>query len=40
MRHRLDLDKIARGLGAARQGRVSATAGYFGALRVRLSGGK
>src|SRR5260370_15638625 len=34
MRRGLDMDKIARALGAARQGRVSATGGYFGALQL------
>ncbi len=34
MRQGLDMDKIARGLGAARQGKVSATGGYFGALQL------
>jgi hypothetical protein len=30
----LDMNKIARGLGAERQGKVSATGGYFGALQL------
>ena len=34
MRRGLDMDKIARALGAARQGKVSATGGYFGALQL------
>src|SRR2546421_671547 len=34
MRRGLDMDKIARALGAARQGTVSATGGYFGALQL------
>src|SRR5258708_36213049 len=34
MRRGLDMDKIARALGAARQGKVAATGGYFGALQL------
>ena len=34
MRVRLDMDKIARGLGAERRGKVAAPAGYFGALAL------
>jgi hypothetical protein len=34
MRTRLDMDKIARGLGAERRGKVAAPAGYFGALQL------
>src|SRR5229473_4047784 len=34
MRRGLDMDKIARAVGAARQGKVSATGGYFGALQL------
>ena len=34
MKTQLDMDKIARGLGAKRQGKVNATGGYFGALQV------
>ena len=34
MRRGLDMDKIARGLGAARQGKVSATGGFFGAMQL------
>ena len=34
MRRGLDMDKIARALGAARGGKVSATGGYFGALQL------
>ena len=30
----LDMDKIAKGLGAERRGKVSATGGYFGALQL------
>ena len=34
MRRGLDMDKIARALGADRQGKVSATGGYFGAMQL------
>ena len=34
MRRGLDMDKIARALGAARQGKVSAAGGYFGAMQL------
>jgi hypothetical protein len=34
MRRDLDMDRIARGLGATRRGKVSATGGYFGALQL------
>jgi len=34
MKARLDMEKIAKGLGAARRGKISASAGYFGALQV------
>src|SRR5712692_3784917 len=34
MRRGLDMDKIARAVGAARQGKVSATGGYFGARQL------
>ena len=34
MRRRLDMDKIARTLGAARREQVSATGGYFGAMQL------
>ena len=30
----LDMDKIARALGAARRGKVSAAGGYFGAMQL------
>ena len=30
----LDMEKIAKGLGAARQGKVSAKGGYFGAMQL------
>jgi len=31
---KLDMDKIARGLGAEREGTVTSTGGYFGAMQV------
>jgi hypothetical protein len=31
---RLDMDKIARGLGAERRGKVAASGGYFGAMQL------
>lgn len=34
MKTRLDMEKIAKGLGAVRRGRVPASAGYFGALQL------
>ena len=34
MRRGLDMDKIARALGAARRGKVSAAGGYFGAMQL------
>jgi hypothetical protein len=34
MKARLDMDKIAAGLGAERKGKVLATGGYFGAMQV------
>lgn len=34
MKRQLDMDKIARGLGAARRGKVFATSGYFGAMQL------
>lgn len=34
MKTHLDMDKIAKGLGAKRRGKVSATGGYFGALQL------
>ena len=34
MKAQLDMDKIARALGADPRGRVSATSGYFGAMQV------
>jgi hypothetical protein len=34
MKRHLDMDKIARGLGAERRGKVSAKGGYFGSIQV------
>jgi hypothetical protein len=34
MKTQLDMDKIAAGLGAKRQGKVSARGGYFGAMQL------
>ncbi len=34
MKTRLDMDKIARGLGARRRGKVVARSGYFGGLQL------
>ncbi len=34
MRRGLDMDKIAKALGAARRGKVPAAGGYFGALQL------
>lgn len=34
MKPRLDMDKIARSLGATRRGKVSASGGYFGAVQL------
>jgi hypothetical protein len=34
MKVRLDMDKIARGLGAERRGKVAASGGYFGAIQL------
>ena len=34
MKVRLDMKKIARGLGAVRQGRLRASGGYFGAMQL------
>ena len=34
MKARLDMNKIARGLGAERRGKVMATGGYFGAMQL------
>ncbi len=34
MKAHLDMDKIAKGLGAERRGKVSATGGYFGAMQL------
>ena len=34
MKTQLDMDKIAKGLGAERRGRVTSTGGYFGAMQL------
>ena len=34
MKTQLDMDKIARGLGAERRGKITASGGYFGAMRL------
>ncbi len=34
MSEKLDMDQIARGLGAHRRGRVRSTGGYFGAMQL------
>jgi hypothetical protein len=34
MKVRVDMDKIARGLGAERRGKAAASGGYFGALQL------
>jgi len=34
MKKQLDMNKIARGLGAERRGKVSASGGYFGAMQL------
>jgi len=34
MKTHLDMDKVAKGLGAQRRGKVSAAGGYFGALQL------
>ena len=34
MKTRLDMDKIAKGLGAERRGKVAAGGGYFGAMQL------
>ena len=34
MKMRLDMDKIAAGLGAEHRGKISATGGYFGAMQL------
>ena len=34
MKAQLDMEKIAKGLGAVRRGKVSASAGHFGALQL------
>lgn len=34
MKAKLDMDKIAKGLGAERRGKVKSTGGYFGAMQI------
>jgi hypothetical protein len=34
MKRQLDMDKIAKGLGAKRRGKVAARGGYFGAMQL------
>lgn len=34
MKTQLDMNKIAKGLGAERQGKVAASGGYFGAMQL------
>ncbi len=34
MKAKLDLDKIAKGLGAERRWKIAATVGYFGAMQL------
>lgn len=34
MKHKLDMDKIAKGIGARRVGKVEASGGYFGAMQL------
>jgi hypothetical protein len=34
MKMRLDMDKIGRGIGAERRGKVAASGGYFGAMQL------
>jgi hypothetical protein len=36
MNVRIDMDKIARGLGAERRGKFAASGGYFGAINLEL----
>src|SRR5437868_1314138 len=35
MKPQLDMDKIAKGLGAERRGKVAASSGYFGAMQLQ-----
>ena len=35
MKTLIDMDKIARGLGAERRGEITASGGYFGAMQLR-----
>ena len=34
MKTQLDMERIARGLGAERRGKVNASGGYFGAMQL------
>jgi hypothetical protein len=34
MKMQLDMDRIARGLGAERRGKIAARGGYFGAMQL------
>jgi len=34
MKPQLDMDKIAKGLGAERRGKITSTGGYFGAMQL------
>ena len=34
MKRKRDMDRIAKGFGAERRGKVSATGGYFGAMQL------
>ena len=34
MKTQLDMDRIAKGLGAERRGKVAASGGYFGAMQL------
>ena len=35
MKHEINMDKIAKGIGARRVGKVKSSGGYFGALQLR-----
>ncbi len=34
MKNRLDMNKIEKGLGAQRRGKITASGGYFGAMQL------
>ena len=36
MKTQLDMDKIGRGLGAERRGKITASGGYFGAIQLPI----